>query len=130
MPKLKQCPFFAYPAVYQDFKICATSCHELPKRVTILLVGFSVEFNELPLVTMPLLKIIYILRCVTGMTRSLLSSRCFPSQHCKQHKSESFSLSRKRTFPAFAPKPEVDTNGFIFFFCNIWAGVHPFLSNV
>ena len=28
---------------------------------------------------------IYVLRCVIGMTRNLLSSRCFPSQHCKQH---------------------------------------------
>ena len=72
--------------------------------------------------------IIYILRCVIGMTRNLLSSRCFPSQHCKQHKSETASLPRKTTFPAFAPTSEVDTNGFIFFLCNMGAGVHQFLS--
>ena len=54
----------------------------------------------------------------------------FPSQHCKRHKSETASLSRKTTFPAFPPKSEVDTNGFIFFLCNMGAGVHPLLSKV
>ena len=73
---------------------------------------------------------IYILRCVIGMTRNLLSSRCFPSQHCKQHNYETASLPRKITLPAFPPKSEMGTNGIISFFCNMGAGVHPFLSKV
>ena len=70
------------------------------------------------------------LRCVIGMTRNLLSSRCFLSQHYKQHNSETASLLRKRTFPAFAPKFAVNTNGFIFILCNMGAGVHPLLSKL